>query len=465
MTGNPMAHPWEGAVRASVRVREADPEFTRRLRQELMRKAAAREFVRRRPVLRPVWASVAAAIAILLGALLLIGPDKVLATLQSLFGYLPDIGFVRMDQPFRVLPQPIKQHRSGASLYILQVLATEDRTVVVYEMDCHGPESQWVKTGAFCADSPSLVLPDGTRLEPAARYGRSALPFFRERAEFAALPPETTSVAFHLPFRAAPGEPAAPWIVDIPLTVTARPATIYPVMEITPSAAPPAGEATSDPLPEGIRLSLERVVALEEDYFLQGSLAWDPQRYSYAELDYHFFDVLDGSGGLCPWEFAEPDPSTDTAHNRTPWAIRINPRGRPGPFRIRAGSIFAERPADASFDMDFGDAPRIGRTWPLDILLRATDYDLRVTSARLEDADGLFLVVFSFAGDEKLIGAVWKDADQTAQPRISGEPIDPGVFESSAAYAATPTGRHTIHIVAVRLQLMGNWVIPINVNF
>jgi hypothetical protein len=466
MMNDPMVRPWEDALRAAVRVQNADSGFARRLRGELMRKAAAREPVRRRPALRPVWVALAAAFAVLLAALLLIGPDKVVAALQTLLGYLPGIGFVRMDRPFRVLEGPIKEEKSGASLYILQALADDDRTVVVYEVDCPGPESQWVKTGAFCVDSPALVLPGGARLEAAARFGGSALPYYRERAEFAALPSDATSVEFHLPFRASPGGQASPWIVEIPLTLSTRSATIYPVMEVAPSARPSADAAASDPLPEGIGFSLERIVALKEDYFLQGSVAWDPQRYTYAALDDLFLEIVDGDGALCPWEFADPDPSAGAADNRTPWAVRFNPRGRPGPFHIRAGSILVEMPADASFEMDFGSAPRIGQTWPLNIPLRAADYGLRVASARIEGGSGSFLVVFSFEGDEGLIGAVWQDADQTAQPLGGGEAYaPPGVFESGAAYARMPTGRHTIRILSIRAQLRGNWTIPVEVNF
>jgi hypothetical protein len=458
MNSQEFSHPWEDAIRAAVRVRNADSGFALRLRADLMRKPAAAIPVRRRPALRPAWIAVTVAITFLLGALVLIGPERVVAALQHLLGYLPDAGFVRMDQPFRILEGQIKEERDGAVLYIRQVLADDRRTVVVYEMDCPGPETQWLKTMTYCTDAPALLLPGGARSAAAGLSGRSGLPYYRERAEFPALASDVTRVMLVLPFRSAPGEPAAPWTVDLPLIRTLRAVTVYPVVEVTPSA-PPSG--TADPLAAGINFSLERVVAMEENYLLEGSLEWDPARYQSVAMDYTMLEIEDGAGRLCPWEFAAPDSPIGGAKHRVPWAVRFNPRGRPGPFLMRVKSIITEKPASASFEMDFGPTPHIGQTWGLDIPLRAGDYDLRVTSAWIRGDAGSIVVVFSFAGEGNAIAAAWEDADQKTTSIAGGGLEGLSIFESGAAYEHMPVGRHTIRAVSVRLQIPGSWIIPL----
>ncbi|MGB7539442.1 MAG: hypothetical protein WBM17_12960 [Anaerolineales bacterium] len=465
MNRDAMVFPWEDAIRAAVRVRDADSGFARRLREDLLRKAAVERPIHRKPAVRPVWVAFMAVIAVLLGALLVIGPEKVVAALQSLFGYLPDAGFVRMDRPFRILEKQIKEERSGAALYIRQVLADDRRTVVVYEVDCPGPETQWLKTSTFCADAPGLLLPGGGRLEPAGRFGRSDLPYYRERAEFPALPPSVTSVTFLLPFRPAPGEPATPWAVELALTPTAREATIYPVLENIPTGSPRADGATPEPLPDGIRFSLDRIVAMEEVYFLQGSLEWDPARYLSADVDYRLLEILDGTGGSCPWEFAVPDSPAAGSEHRIPWAVRFNPRGRPGPFRIRVRSLRVVESVNASFLMDFGSAPHAGQTWMLDFPLPVAGLDLRVTSARIEQEDESLLVFFSFAGTGNIIGATWMDAVQTTQTIEGGGLERSGIFESGSRYEYMPTGPHTIRVISITRQLEGDWIIPFDVFF
>jgi hypothetical protein len=455
---------WEDAIRAALRVRAADPVFAGRLRRDLLRKAAAGHPVRPLPALRPAWTAAGIILALLSGTLLLIGPEKVAAALQSLFGYVPGAGFVRMDQPFRVLARPVSAEQSGASLYILQVLADEGRTVVVYEVDCPGPETQWLKTGTYCTDAPTLELPDGILLKAAERLGRSDLPYYRERAEFPAVPSDADSVIFRIPLRAAPGEPAAPWRVELPLKGTGGEATVYPVLEITPATEPVPG-AASDPLPLGLAVSLERIVAMPGQYLLQGILEWDPGRYTSAEAEYRTMEIMDGDGNLCPVEFAAPDPAAAAGENRSAWAVRFNPQGRPGPFLLRVRSIKAGRIANAPFEMDFGPARDIGRIYWLDIPLRAAEYDLRVLSARIGGKTGAVSVVFSFRGAGEVIGADWHDAAQTILPGDGGGTDHPGIFESAGVYRTPPAGRHTIVVETLLLRFQGSWVILFGVNY
>jgi hypothetical protein len=456
---------WEDAIRAAVRVQDADPGFAARLREDLARKAAAGSPARPARTWKPAWAAAAFILALALGLLLLIGPEKVVAALQSLFGYVPGVGFVRVDQPFRILSEPVRGEKEGAALYILQVLADEERTVVVYEVDCHGPETQWLKTGTYCTDAPVLELPGGILLKADMRAGRSDLPYYRERAEFPAVPTGAVDVVFRIPFRPSPGSPSEPWSVVLKLKPADGEATVYPVLETTSASVPPSGNADSDPLPEGLKISLERVVAMPEEYLLQGSLEWDPGRYSSAEADYPWMEIVDGAGALCPLEFAAPDPAAAEVENRSAWAVRFNPKGRAGPFRLRIRSITAGRAADASFAMDFGPAAEPGRILWLDIPLRAAEYDLRVTAARISGAAGAVSVVFTFRGPEEVTGASWIDADQPVLPCACGGEIRPGVFESGASYPAPPAGRHTIRVETLFVRFQGNWIIPFDVNF
>ncbi|MBN1437765.1 MAG: hypothetical protein JW929_00010 [Anaerolineales bacterium] len=454
---------WEDAIRAAVRVRDADPAFAARLRSELAHKAIAARPARPLRALRPAWTLAALLLALAAALLLLIGPEKVVAALQSLLGYVPGVGFVRMDQSFRILEHTVREERDGASLYVLQVLADEGRTVVVYEVDCPGPESQWLKTGTYCTGAPALELPGGGILWADLRAGRSDLTYYRERAEFPAVPPGTAEIVLRLPFRASPESPYESWDVTMTLRPAGGEATVYPVLETTSAAASP-GFVDSDLLREGLTLALERIVVMPEEYYLQGSLAWDPARFTYAEADFARMEIQDNAGRLCPLEFAAPDPDAP-AENRLVWAVRFNPQGHAGPYLLRIHSIDAARPAGASIAVDFGPAPKAGRTFWLGIPLRAAGYDLRVTSARFADADGSIAVVFTFRGPEDLVGASWTDADQSVLPYKGGGLIRPGEFESGAVYPSPPSGRRTIRVETLTVRYKGSWIIPFDVVF
>jgi len=454
---------WEDVIRAAVRVGDADPAFARRLRGELMRKAVPVRSLRRTPIPRPLWMAAIGAVSVLLGALLLFGPEKVAAALQSLLGYIPGVGFVRTDTPFRILADQVKVEKSGAVLFIRQVVADQNRTVVVFEVDCPGPETQWLKTGTFCIEGePALRLADGTLLRTDGRFGQVDRTYYRERAEFPPLPATATSVTLILKVSAAPGEPGEPWLVDLPLTPSMQEATLYPVMMTTPLRA---GDPAATPSPDGIDFSLDRVVAMEEVILLQGGVDWDPARYTHAEVDFTSLEITDSAGRECPWEFADADPLLGGEEDRALWAIRFNHRSRPGPFRLKAGSMIVEKLVRASFEMDFGPAPQPGQIWALDIPLRLDGYDVRVTYAKMDIRGGTRFVVFSFEGNEPVFfEAIWKDADQSSDPFGGGTGEPSTVFGGGAEYDQFPTGRHTIRIESITVRIQGAWTIPFDVE-
>ena len=115
---------------------------------------------------RPAWALVAFLITLTIARDLVIGPQRVLAEVLRLFGYIPEVGIVDQSSPIRVLAEPAYATRDGITLTVTDAVLTEQETIVLFTLE--GVPWQALshqENVPGCWKGPELSLPDGTILQ------------------------------------------------------------------------------------------------------------------------------------------------------------------------------------------------------------------------------------------------------------------------------------------------------------
>jgi hypothetical protein len=107
------------------------------------------------------WQFAVLVLLVCLGAgLLAIGPQRVVAQIQSWLGYLPGAGFVNPDH-IRVLSAPVEVRQGNSTLVVQQVIAYRDKTIVVVKLTSIAEE---INTQMHWNSLVTLIRPDGQRL-------------------------------------------------------------------------------------------------------------------------------------------------------------------------------------------------------------------------------------------------------------------------------------------------------------
>jgi hypothetical protein len=238
----------------AVLTRQPDPAFADALEQRLLarQRVAPAPTVERRKSLWTIWrdwwagvgqraprlrwaAVPVTVLALLLIALLLIGPERAWAGLQAWLGYVPGVGFVDLDES-RLLAKPARVTREGVTLQVVEVVAGPEDTVVVVEFEGLPPQDRFRPRDMPppTETQPLLRLPGGETL---AATGVSAS---RSHATFVfpALPADIYHVTLALARLPLLPEGAAPEDWEVALLL--QPATGELVAEMYPHPYRPA---------------------------------------------------------------------------------------------------------------------------------------------------------------------------------------------------------------------------------
>jgi hypothetical protein len=230
---------FEQKIRQSYQLPDIRPAFVNRLEGQLVaRPTVQRSFIasQRR------WAFALTAVLAAGVMLFSVGPSKVLAQLQSLFGFVPGAGLVDTGSPLRQLAEPVTQTRDGITLTVQSAYLSADRTVISFSVSdlpaAFKPVHPWDQV---CAELPYLVLPDTSKISPSESSGEAGPDgSFTHTLRFNAHIPETTEwseLVIPCLHGAASGKGPQNWQIglafeSIPADVPIYPATVLP----TPSA-------------------------------------------------------------------------------------------------------------------------------------------------------------------------------------------------------------------------------------
>ncbi|MCE5207196.1 MAG: hypothetical protein LLG42_02680 [Chloroflexi bacterium] len=460
-----------------------------RLHQQALQDLGAKP-VRRRPfILQRGWAAAVIILLVLAVTVLAIGPQRVLAAVRGLFGYIPEVGIMQEGSSLRVLAEPATVERDGITLQVTEGAGDDLHTIVIYQTDgLSVATANSQGEGAMTGGLAMLVLPDGSILTQTGGKGKSWGTGYQTRLVFPALPAGADEFTLVIERLESMPAGAAPEDWQIPLVFETAPPDfeMLPVYELTTPTETLGGQDTAlsptdsagEAAPFGIQLTLDRVVETEDGFQLQGHTSWDGQNYSLVSFDPWLAGTVtlsDAQGNDIPFEETQPDYSLGpVSPTSSMWALKTNSKSYPGPWTLVVSSMQVNQAVSdpsAAFSIDFGADPQSGQTWQLDQRVQAAGLTLHAISASLREHDlysNAVLLDILMENDPAVMGIGLEDAlnqpqeDQTAAAGGgpgSGRPQDlqAGQQVTSIAYFEMPSGLHSLTVTAISYLVKAEW--------
>ncbi len=279
-----------------------DPEFISRMDLQISRQSQQladsrpgflmwlKDAFRRRPAL-----AVSLTILVLLAlAITLAGPQRVLASVQRLLGFVPGSGFVQPGET-RVLAAPIEVKQGDITLRVEKVIATGEQTEITLTASAL-PREKFTPQGGEHDPylSPYLLLPDGRQIP--SNMGVSGIgDTLQATYTFAPLPAGVTHFTLIVP--RLPGLPAgfAPenWSVPVQLaTVQVSPTGSPSDLLVPTSYAPLNGLARA----RGVSVQVVQVAQAAQETGVQVQYHWD--NLEWYQLNNVDLSMADSDGRL-----------------------------------------------------------------------------------------------------------------------------------------------------------------------
>jgi len=391
---------FEEKVRKAMQTPEANPEFAKRLRNELVR----RPVQMKSRFLKPAW-SVAFVLAL---AVIVVSVPGLAAALGRVFGYVPEVGLIETTNGLRMLAEPVSVTRDGVTITITNVLVYDDHIELMYEVD--GIQPNYNHTPDFCgtirpdnsfwsdADA-DLRLPDGTiiRRDYAGEY-QFANRYAMQPVYAIQLPADVDEMTFVLkciPFTKL-GDVPENWEIPFKLmTVPAGEVVGYPVIEVTQpvatedAPASPSAEPVSAPK---VTITLERIVPTDANMVVYFYLNIENADPSLISLMPRSVFVIDSQGqkfrmiGSFVWQPFEHQVGSS-------FEFVSEGKPAPGPLTVVVDEIIAyympmyvdppqATPEEMTFTFDAGDAPQQGQIWDLNKTFTIAGYDFEIAQAQ-----------------------------------------------------------------------------------
>jgi hypothetical protein len=364
----------------------SDTEFLEGLRRRVS--AAPGRRAAGHAVSRRWWFALGAAAAIL-AAVLVAGPDRVLAVIHSILGYIPGVGFVQSEGVLRTIAEPVTAVRGGVSLTVEQAVFDANRSIVVYSVEGIPWTARPEGEAPGCIEEPFLVTEAGALLEAENMSARGWGSGYQSRLVFAAVPQADDRVTLRVPCLAdtRPGGAPEDWSVALVLVPAPPSATLaVPVLEVptaTLAATVPAAGAV-----DGIRLQAERVVALPEGYRVEGAVYFDPSLTLVYQPIANDLRLTDAAGRQVPFRTVPPEAPGQSAAGRRAWALEIPAGTYANPLTLEMTSVILNETAAYEFFVDLGEHPARGDVFPLEMKLEVNGHALILHSLTFDGEVG-----------------------------------------------------------------------------
>lgn len=307
---------FEEKVRKAMQTPEANPDFAKRLRNELVRRPVQ---MKPRFTFKPAW--VMAALMAL--SVFTVSAPRLVAAFGRIFGYVPDVGLVDTTSGLRMLKQPVIATRDGVTLTITNVFVYQDRIELKYEVSGIAPENDgWqaadrsTNPTAFCGGvnpggtynkdgDARLRLPDGSIIEreTTGKYPQNA--FAMQPVYEVSLPADMRELFFLLKCIPQARLGAVPENWEIYLELVDMPAGTpvgEPVIEVPPvltEEAPASPSPEVAPAPKAT-MTLERIVPTDSNTVLYLRFDMDNADPSLISLMPHGAYIIDSLGKKIP---------------------------------------------------------------------------------------------------------------------------------------------------------------------
>lgn len=426
---------FEEEIRAAVATPMARQEFVQDLYVRLIQQAGSYRKVRHSAFLRPAWI-IAFIVAVLMSGVLLIGPQRIVAAMRNLIGYLPGVGVVDQSAPIRVLDRPVSLTREGITVSVNSATLTASQTYL--EVGVSGvPLSAYPKSEDVlgCTEPSYLRLPDGRRLEVDE-----------------VIPLDVSQAVYVMPciFNTLPGTVPTDW--ELPLKFKPAPpdVTMIPVMDVTPvmeiihtQSAPTWEESeTVTPAPlSPVTVSVEKVIETGDGYILVGAIRSQLPEGQFIQVS-GIPVIRDAKGQRIDYAYPQdidPYALLPLGQNDQPFSFQIRAAGVVFPLTIEfPGRIITPADPNAVAHLTFTVEanPQPGHEWLLNQEIELAGHALKLVSIAADSRNGY---VFRFAASEEVASLDVQIEGYT--PIGGGGGSDgQGTINRSLSYAELPTG-------------------------
>ena len=388
MNSSSFSYSIEDRLRAATRMPQPRREFLDGLRARLVEVPRLSTETARRPRVsfqQPAWVYSLVAVLAITVAILAIGPQRVLAAVRHLWGYIPGVGIVDQSAPIRVLAEPVRITRDGITISVNQATLTADQTHIEYGIS-GVPLSAYPKdeTVLGCAESGYLRLPDGTQVDLNAP-----------------IPADVNAATLVIPciFNTLPGSVPLDWELSMRFVPAPPDMTVLPVIYLTPSphvdvSAP--GVPVTDQMPW---ISIDQVIETQDGYVLIGTFRPQISNGGWAQVS-GVPQIRDGAGSKVEYTIPQDVQHVNTGdlnNGGFQFAYQVKAAGLAFPLTISfPGEIYspAEPAATAEIDFDAGPDPRPGQVWELNQDIHLGAYTTHLISVTAQE-DGYYFQVRS----------------------------------------------------------------------
>ena len=451
---------FEEEIRAAVATPLARKEFLEDLHTRILNQAAIKPRVFRPIYLRPARVAVFI-ITVLLIAILVVGPQRVIAAVRGLLGYIPGAGLVDQSAPIRVLAEPVTITRDDISITVTSAILSVDKTHIEYRIfGVPGSAYPDREDVMGCTTPEYLRLPNGTEL---ARKGN----------DFEPVPAGVDTATFVMPciFNTLTGKTPENWEITMQFVPAPPDITVMPVIDLVPSPqATLISETTALPETFGVtppsminnEITIIKEIETSDGYILVGQFPFhgipreqvingegEIRDATGKKIDYtHPQDVGPNDLGLDP--------------NGPYWFMQFKAAGLVYPLTIKfsGAAIQQANPgATAQFTFDAGSKPQPGQEWTPDQDILLAGHTLKLTTIRADSRNGYN---FNFQGDSSVISADIQIEGYTPTGHGWGRGLDAGGFSTSLSFTQFPTGMLTItlsnlSVTGENLTWQGQW--------
>ncbi len=397
-------------------------------------------------------------------SLLVVGPERALAALRGLLGYVPGVGLVDEGGGLRVLAEPVSLVRDGITVVVEQAVLDSQQTVLIFSVDGIPPEArpedviEQPRSGEVlvgppvCSSPPYLSISDSEVLPIKHGGSKGWASGYQSRIVFPAIPPEVQEAVFIIPCLQDTSPGAAPenWRLGLRFVPASPDLTVMPVIEISETRSDNVLQTEAP----GAGLSLEKVIELEDSYILAGTFhqgaAFPGARVMGIS---RWPEIVDANGQLLPFTTPSDLDLATEEKGVFPWAYEVK-KGFDAPLTIVLEAVDVEYPVEAYFQFDSGHDPQVGQEWELHQEFDLAGHRVELVSAvRLENAYS-----FSFKSDDAVFAISIEDPDRMPVGGFGGG--QKGNFNAGIEYAdPVPSGQLQYHISGLMVSQRGPWTI------
>lgn len=466
---------FEEKVRLATHMPEPGSEFADGLwvqiaKQSLPQPARNTSFPRFFP--RSVWA-VVIILAIALISCLIIGPQRVIAAAQSLFGYISQVGFIENTEEALALPKPVFQTQNGITLTVDQAVADTNKTIIVYHVE--GLPSDAISSNGPQGNeqlvAPVLRLPDGSILT----MSRASQDISAGRYEFPPLPKNIQMMTFDLPSLPLVRPGIAPENWQIPLKL--EPANT--IQQIGAAYDPQISSPTRD----NVFIKLERVAYKADKTILQVGIYWQNQNWS--PVSPGALILKDAAGNviqMVPGDDALGQViQTDDASVQIAQSVVTEPTGSSTPVtELHESQTYAFPPLDpsqtytlslekalfqymnldqAAFQFDIGKDVTVGQSWAVNETVVVNGYPIHFIAARYVDGNnvGKIGLQFDIEAPTGVQAVFLEDSSADLRGGTSSSASMGLPLQSTLYYDPVPDGPINIKVSGISIDLTGPW--------